>query len=307
MAETEGPPSRACATLPRSACSRRRAAPASAAGRSSARPWTCRGRAAPRRASRARRSSRASSRPRWPGTSAAGSRAARSSTALKPPVDLRRQPLEPHGHADDPARAAAPVAPAHGGRRGGRLLLPQALGRGRRVAAVQHGADLAPRRRAWTTAPPTTCTASCDQRWNLLLYPEGTRSRDGSRGKLHSGAAVLAAAHDVPILPIYVVGHARGDAARPLAGRAACAPAAPSAASRSACASARRSARSRASTATRRWPASRRWFDAQEGIVPTGAPLAPSAVASAEDRPMTPSARVAAPASHGTSAPPANR
>jgi len=44
------------------------------------------------------------------------------------------------------------------------------------------------------------------QRWNLLLYPEGTRSRNGSRGKLHSGAAVLAAAHDVAILPIYVSG-----------------------------------------------------------------------------------------------------
>jgi 1-acyl-sn-glycerol-3-phosphate acyltransferase len=44
------------------------------------------------------------------------------------------------------------------------------------------------------------------QRWNLLLYPEGTRSRDGSRGKLHSGAAVLAAEHDVAILPIYVSG-----------------------------------------------------------------------------------------------------
>ncbi len=44
------------------------------------------------------------------------------------------------------------------------------------------------------------------QRWNLLLYPEGTRSRDGSRGKLHSGAAVLAASHEVPILPILVTG-----------------------------------------------------------------------------------------------------
>src|SRR3954464_2861409 len=44
------------------------------------------------------------------------------------------------------------------------------------------------------------------QRWNLLLYPEGTRSRNGSRGKLHSGAAVLAAAHDVAIMPIYVAG-----------------------------------------------------------------------------------------------------
>jgi 1-acyl-sn-glycerol-3-phosphate acyltransferase len=44
------------------------------------------------------------------------------------------------------------------------------------------------------------------QRWNLLVYAEGTRSRDGSRGKLHSGAAVLAAANDVPIMPIYVAG-----------------------------------------------------------------------------------------------------
>jgi 1-acyl-sn-glycerol-3-phosphate acyltransferase len=44
------------------------------------------------------------------------------------------------------------------------------------------------------------------QRWNLLIYAEGTRSRDGSRGRLHSGAAVLAAANDVPIMPIYVSG-----------------------------------------------------------------------------------------------------
>jgi 1-acyl-sn-glycerol-3-phosphate acyltransferase len=43
-------------------------------------------------------------------------------------------------------------------------------------------------------------------RWNLLLYPEGTRSRDGARGRLHSGAAVLATEHGVPILPIYVEG-----------------------------------------------------------------------------------------------------
>src|SRR3954464_4329276 len=51
------------------------------------------------------------------------------------------------------------------------------------------------------------------QRWNLLLYPEGTRSRNGSRGKLHSGAAVLAAAHDAAILPIFVDG--TGDAMPP--------------------------------------------------------------------------------------------
>jgi 1-acyl-sn-glycerol-3-phosphate acyltransferase len=45
-----------------------------------------------------------------------------------------------------------------------------------------------------------------DQRWNVLLFPEGTRSRDGRLGKMRSGAAVLAQQHNVPIVPIYVKG-----------------------------------------------------------------------------------------------------
>jgi 1-acyl-sn-glycerol-3-phosphate acyltransferase len=45
-----------------------------------------------------------------------------------------------------------------------------------------------------------------DQRWNLLMFPEGTRSRDGDIGKLRSGAAVIAARHEIPIVPIYVSG-----------------------------------------------------------------------------------------------------
>ena len=44
------------------------------------------------------------------------------------------------------------------------------------------------------------------QRWNLLMYPEGTRSRDGRIGKLRSGAAALAAQHGLSIVPIYVTG-----------------------------------------------------------------------------------------------------
>src|SRR3954468_24917565 len=51
------------------------------------------------------------------------------------------------------------------------------------------------------------------QRWNLLLYPEGTRSRDGSRGNLSPGPAFLPAAHDGAILPIFV--EATGDAMPP--------------------------------------------------------------------------------------------
>jgi 1-acyl-sn-glycerol-3-phosphate acyltransferase len=44
------------------------------------------------------------------------------------------------------------------------------------------------------------------QRWNLLFFPEGTRSRDGRIGKLRSGAAVIAAEHHLTIVPIYVAG-----------------------------------------------------------------------------------------------------
>jgi len=44
------------------------------------------------------------------------------------------------------------------------------------------------------------------ERWNLLVFAEGTRSRDGSVGRLRSGAAVLAAEHGLRIVPIYVSG-----------------------------------------------------------------------------------------------------
>jgi 1-acyl-sn-glycerol-3-phosphate acyltransferase len=45
-----------------------------------------------------------------------------------------------------------------------------------------------------------------DQGWNLLLYPEGTRSRSGAPGRVRRGAAVLAAAHHLSIVPIRVSG-----------------------------------------------------------------------------------------------------
>ena len=44
------------------------------------------------------------------------------------------------------------------------------------------------------------------ERWNLLIFPEGTRSRDGEIGDVRSGAAVIAAQHDIDIVPIYVRG-----------------------------------------------------------------------------------------------------
>ncbi len=48
-----------------------------------------------------------------------------------------------------------------------------------------------------------------DQGWSLLLYPEGTRSRSGGTGRVKRGAAVLAAAHKLSIVPIRVTGTAQ--------------------------------------------------------------------------------------------------
>jgi 1-acyl-sn-glycerol-3-phosphate acyltransferase len=45
-----------------------------------------------------------------------------------------------------------------------------------------------------------------NEQWNLLIFPEGTRSRDGDIGAMKSGAAVLAAQHNVNIVPIWVGG-----------------------------------------------------------------------------------------------------
>jgi 1-acyl-sn-glycerol-3-phosphate acyltransferase len=47
-----------------------------------------------------------------------------------------------------------------------------------------------------------------DDGWNLLLFPEGTRSRGGATGRVRRGAAVLAAAHNLAIIPIKVTGTA---------------------------------------------------------------------------------------------------
>ena len=45
-----------------------------------------------------------------------------------------------------------------------------------------------------------------EQGWSLVMFAEGTRSRDGSVGKLRSGAAVLAAQHQLALVPVHVSG-----------------------------------------------------------------------------------------------------
>lgn len=42
--------------------------------------------------------------------------------------------------------------------------------------------------------------------WSMVVFAEGTRSRDGRVGPLQSGAAVLAAHYGVAIVPVYVAG-----------------------------------------------------------------------------------------------------
>lgn len=45
-----------------------------------------------------------------------------------------------------------------------------------------------------------------DEGWSLVVFAEGTRSRDGTVGRLRSGAALLAARHGLAIVPVYVSG-----------------------------------------------------------------------------------------------------
>jgi 1-acyl-sn-glycerol-3-phosphate acyltransferase len=42
--------------------------------------------------------------------------------------------------------------------------------------------------------------------WNLIWYPEGTRSRSGRMNRMRSGAAFFAVEHGIPIVPIYLHG-----------------------------------------------------------------------------------------------------
>jgi 1-acyl-sn-glycerol-3-phosphate acyltransferase len=59
-----------------------------------------------------------------------------------------------------------------------------------------------------TTNGPSHLDTLLDDGWNLLLYPEGTRSRGGATGRVRRGAAVLATAHNLSIIPIRVTGTA---------------------------------------------------------------------------------------------------
>jgi len=77
------------------------------------------------------------------------------------------------------------------------------------AAAVSLGFNTVPMSRAGGGLDPSA-TAHVDELlregWSLVLFAEGTRSRDGSVGRLRTGAAVLAARHGLPLVPIHVDG-----------------------------------------------------------------------------------------------------
>lgn len=49
-------------------------------------------------------------------------------------------------------------------------------------------------------------TKLLDGGWSLVVFAEGTRSRDGTVGRLRSGAALLAAERGLTIVPVHVAG-----------------------------------------------------------------------------------------------------
>ena len=45
--------------------------------------------------------------------------------------------------------------------------------------------------------------------WNLMIFPEATRSRTGRMGRFRHGAAELARRHDLPVVPVHIDGTQR--------------------------------------------------------------------------------------------------
>jgi 1-acyl-sn-glycerol-3-phosphate acyltransferase len=55
-------------------------------------------------------------------------------------------------------------------------------------------------------APSRTPSRLLAQGWNVVVFPEGTRSRDGWLGRFRLGAATLALERGVPVLPVAIRG-----------------------------------------------------------------------------------------------------
>ncbi len=104
------------------------------------------------------------------------------------------------------------------------VLLRALPGRWRRRTAVAAAVDYFYTRRSVAAAVSLAfCTVPLERRvgnggstaalqplidagWSLVVFAEGTRSRDGRVGPLRSGAAALAAQHGLPLVPVHIAG-----------------------------------------------------------------------------------------------------
>ena len=75
-----------------------------------------------------------------------------------------------------------------------------------RAVALAFGTVPVERHSRGACAPDAPIRRVLDDGWSLVLFAEGTRSRDGRVGRMRSGAAVLAVEHDVPIVPVFIAG-----------------------------------------------------------------------------------------------------
>lgn len=49
-------------------------------------------------------------------------------------------------------------------------------------------------------------TTLLQKRWSLVVFPEGTRSQNGTIGQFHHGVSLLASRANVPVVPVYLTG-----------------------------------------------------------------------------------------------------
>ncbi|WP_316668477.1 lysophospholipid acyltransferase family protein [uncultured Propionibacterium sp.] len=142
------------------------------------------------------------------------------------PVMSRAVKLHVHGrdHLDD-LRAPFLVTPNHSGHFDGPLVVLTMPNRLTRQLATGAAADYFFNK--WYTAMGTQLLMNAfpvdrarnrskshrgmsgellDAGVSLLIFPEGTRSRTGGMGRFKPGTAALAIAHNVPILPVAIVG-----------------------------------------------------------------------------------------------------
>ncbi|MEG0692484.1 MAG: 1-acyl-sn-glycerol-3-phosphate acyltransferase, partial [Oscillospiraceae bacterium] len=50
------------------------------------------------------------------------------------------------------------------------------------------------------------CKQKLKEGWNFLIYPEGTRTKDGEIGEFKKGAAMIAVSENVPVVPVKIKG-----------------------------------------------------------------------------------------------------